>query len=239
MIAEKRFLMHYYIGARGDFLCNILCDKKYDVNGKFYSLPPPNNRVVKVHNLDNGIISTISTFPEKVKNYEDLFTIAEAHNLVKIKIIATTYEEKMDIAYFGWIKSLFYGIDRSRPYITIDKRDIENHTEEIRKNALYLVSTAFNSISQMQKEDAGFEDRYDLIVNFNDLFNMDSLKEIYEKVHNKPLPISYIPRIKSNLAIQNRLSESANYPYFKEILTKLEEIHGNHVAIDNLIQQLQ
>lgn len=238
MISEKRFLMHYYIGARGDFLCNILCDKKYDVNAKFYSLPPPNNRVVKVHNLDNGIISTISTFPEKVKNYEELFALADKHELVKIKIIATTYEERMDIAYFGWIKSLFYGIDRARPYITVDKRDIENHTEEIRKNALYLASTAFNSIPQLQAEDGGFEDRYDHIVHFKDLFNMDFLKEIYEKVHNKPLPISYIPRIKSNLAIQNRLSESENYKYFSEILERQEKIHNHHIAIDNLIQQL-
>ena len=189
MIPEKRFLMHYYIGARGDFLCNILCDKKYDVNGKFYSLPPPNNRVVKVHNLDTGISSTIDTFPEKVKNYEELFALADKHELVKIKIVATTYEEKMDIAYFGWIKSLFYGIDRARPYITIDKRDIENHTEEIRKNALYLASTAFNSIAQTQKEDSGFEDRYDLIVNFNDLFKINYMKEIYEKVQNKPMHI--------------------------------------------------
>jgi len=228
MIAEKRFLMHYYIGARGDFLCNILCDKKYDVNGKFYSLPPPNNRVVKVHNLDNGIISTISTFPEKVKNYEDLFKIADAHELVKIKIIATTHEEKMDIAYFGWIKSLFYGIDRSRPYITIDKRDIENHTEEIRKNALYLASTAFNSISQMQKEDAGFEDRYDLIVNFNDLFNMDSLKESAKNLSNNTGKVKLTKKIAAtqgvNQSIKNLNSISNTAP---SLLKEMKAIIDN------------
>ena len=236
---EKRFLMHYPIGARGDFLCNILCGNKSDLNGRFYSLPPPINRVVKVHSIDYGIVSTIDTFPENVKDYESLFALADEHKLVKIKIIATTHEEKMDIAYFGWIKSLFYGIDRARSYITIDKRDIENHTEEIRKNAMYLITTASYHIPQAQTEDNNFIDRYDHIVNFNDLFNLDSLKEIYEKVHNTALPMSYIPRIKANLAIQNRLSKSVNYKYFKEILERQEQLQGHQIAIDNLIQQLQ
>lgn len=239
MIEPKRFLMHYYIGARGDFLCNLLCDKKSDINGTFYSLPPPNGRIVKVHSIHNGAISTIDSFPEAITNYDDMFRLADEHDLIKIKIIATTDEERMDVAYFGWLKSLYYGIDRNRPYITVDKRDIENHTDEIRKNAIYLVTTALSSIPKTQKEDGGYEDKYDYIVKFDDLFNMDYLKDIYEQVNKKPLPLSYIPRIKANLAIQNRLSESGNYPYFKEILLKLQNIHEEHVAIDNLIQQLR
>lgn len=238
MIEPKRFLMHYYIGARGDFLCNLLCDKRSDINGTFYSLPPPNGRTVKVHSIKNGVISTIPSFPEAIKNYDDMFRIADEHKLIKIKIIATTDEERMDVAYFGWLKSLYYGIDRNRPYITVDKRDIENHTEEIRKNAIYLVTTALSSIPEIQQEDGGYEYKYDYIVKFGDLFNMDYLKYIYEQVNKKTLPLSYIPRIKANLAIQNRLSESANYPYFKEILLRQQKIHEEHVAIDNLIQQL-
>lgn len=239
MIPEKRFLMHYHIGARGDFLCNLLCERRQDINATFYSLPPPNNRVVKVHGINQGVISTIPSFPEDITNYEKLFEVADLHNLIKIKIVATTKEERMDVAYFGWIKSLFYGIDRSRPYITVDKRDIEKHTEEIRKNALYLASTAQVAIPKMQKEDGGFEDRYDYIVNFNDLFDIEFLKYIFEKVNKKPLPLVYIPRLKSNIAIQNRLSQSINYSYFKEILEHQEKIHEHYVTIDNLIQQLQ
>ena len=101
MIEPKRFLMHYYIGARGDFLCNLLCDKKSDINGTFYSLPPPNGRIVKVHSIHNGAISTIDSFPEAITNYDDMFRLADEHNLIKIKIIATTDEERMDVAYFG------------------------------------------------------------------------------------------------------------------------------------------
>ena len=237
MIEPKRFLMHYYIGARGDFLCNLLCDKKYDINATFYSLPPPTGRVVKVHSIKNGAISTIDSFPEEITNYDDMFRLADEHQLIKIKIIATTDEEKMDVAYFGWLKSLYYGIDRNRPYITVDKRDIENHAEEIKKNAIYL-TTALTSISKMQREDGGYEEKYDYIVKFDDLFKMDYLKDIYEQVNKKSLPLSYIPRIKANLAIQNRLSESVNYPYFKEIILRQQKIHEEHVAIDNLIQQL-
>jgi hypothetical protein len=237
MIEPKRFLMHYYIGARGDFLCNLLCDKKYDINGTFYSLPPPIGRVVKVHSIKNGAISTIDSFPEAISNYDDMFRLADEHQLIKIKIIATSIEEKMDVAYFGWLKSLYYGIDRNRPYITVDKRDIPNHAEEIKKNAIYL-TTALTSISKMQREDGGYEKKYDYIVKFDDLFKMDYLKDIYEQVNKKPLPLSYIPRIKANLAIQNRLSESVNYPYFKEIILRQQKIHEEHVAIDNLIQQL-
>jgi hypothetical protein len=237
MIEPKRFLMHYYIGARGDFLCNLLCDKKYDINATFYSLPPPTGRVVKVHSIKNGAISTIDSFPEEITNYDDMFRLADEHQLIKIKIIATTDEEKMDVAYFGWLKSLYYGIDRNRPYITVDKRDIENHAEEIKKNAIYL-TTALTSISKMQREDGGYEEKYDYIVKFDDLFKMDYLKDIYEQVNKKSLPLSYIPRIKANLAIQNRLSESVNYPYFKEIIFRQQKIHEEHVAIDNLIQQL-
>jgi len=238
MIEPKRFLMHYYIGARGDFLCNLLCDKKYDINATFYSLPPPTGRVVKVHSIKNGAISTIDSFPEEITNYDDMFRLADEHQLIKIKIIATTDEEKMDVAYFGWLKSLYYGIDRTRPYITVDKRDIENHAEEIKKNAIYL-TTALTSISKMQREDGGYEEKYNYIVKFDDLFKMDYLKDIYEQVNKKSLPLSYIPRIKANLAIQNRLSESVNYPYFKEILLRHQKIHEEHVAIDNLIQQLK
>ena len=229
--------MHYYIGARGDFLCNLLCDKKYDINGTFYSLPPPIGQVVKVHSIKNGAISTIDSFPEAISNYDDMFRLADEHQLIKIKIIATSIEEKMDVAYFGWLKSLYYGIDRNRPYITVDKRDIPNHAEEIKKNAIYL-TTALTSISKMQREDGGYEKKYDYIVKFDDLFKMDYLKDIYEQVNKKPLPLSYIPRIKANLAIQNRLSESVNYPYFKEIILRQQKIHEEHVAIDNLIQQL-
>jgi hypothetical protein len=166
-----------------------------------------------------------------------MFRLADEHQLIKIKIIATSIEEKMDVAYFGWLKSLYYGIDRNRPYITVDKRDIPNHAEEIKKNAIYL-TTALTSISKMQREDGGYEKKYDYIVKFDDLFKMDYLKDIYEQVNKKPLPLSYIPRIKANLAIQNRLSESVNYPYFKEIILRQQKIHEEHVAIDNLIQQL-
>ena len=240
MLNDKRFLMNYPVGARGDFLCTLLCDSKYGINGTFYSLPPPDKRVVKVHTIDiGGIISTIDTFPEQVKDFTELFELADKHQLIKIKIVANTIEEKLDIAYFGWIKSIFYGIDRNRPYITVDKRDIPNHAEELKKNAIYLVTTALNGITALQKEDSGYEDRYDYIINFNDLFNIDFLKEIFEKVNKKPLPMVYIPRIKANLAIQNRLSESENYKYFKEIILLHQKIHENYVKIDDLIQQIE
>ena len=81
MIEPKRFLMHYYIGARGDFLCNLLCNNKSDINGTFYSLPPPNGRIVKVHGIHNGAISTIDSFPEAITNYDDMFRLADEHNL--------------------------------------------------------------------------------------------------------------------------------------------------------------
>jgi hypothetical protein len=238
MTGKKRFLMHYPVGARGDFLCTLLCDDKYGINGTFYSLPPPDKRVVKVHNINNGVISTIDTFPEQVKDFTELFELADAHELIKIKIVAKTIEEKLDIAYFGWIKSIFYGIDRARPYITVDKRDIPNHQEELKKQAVYLITTALTGIDQTQKEDAGYEEKYDYIVNFNDLFNIEFLKEIFEKVNKKPLPLVYIPRLKANISIQNRLSESENYKYFKEMILCHQKIHENYVAIDNLIQQL-
>lgn len=239
MTGKKRFLMHYPVGARGDFLCTLLCDDKYGINGTFYSLPPPDKRVVKVHNINNGVISTIDTFPEQVKDFTELFELADAHELIKIKIVAKTIEEKLDIAYFGWIKSIFYGIDRARPYITVDKRDIPNHQEELKKQAVYLITTALTGIDQAQKEDAGYEEKYDYIVNFNDLFNIEFLKEIFEKVNNKPLPLVYIPRLKANISIQNRLSESENYKYFKEMILRHQQIHEHYCAIDNLIQQIQ
>jgi len=238
MIEPKRFLMRYCIGARGDFLCNLLCDRKSNINGTFYSLPPVNGRTVKVHSMKDGAVSTIDSFPEAITNYDDMFRLADEHNLIKIKIIATTEEERLDVAYFGWLKSLYYGIDRTRPHITVDKRDIENHTEEIRKSASYLVNTALYCTPKIQNEDRGYEDKYNYIVNFDDLFKMDYLNYIYEQVNKKPIPLSYIPRIKANLAIQNRLSESVNYPYFKEILLRHHNIHEEHLAISNLIQQL-
>ena len=58
-------------------------------------------------------------------------------------------------------------------------------------------------------------------------------------MHNTTLPMSYIPRIKANLSIQNRLSKSVNYDYFKEILERQEKIQNHQIAIENLIQQLQ
>jgi len=209
----NRFFINYPIGSRGDFLINILTDNA-NVNGSHWSLPPVADKTVKFHGLHN-VTSLIPTFPVKeFTSYDEVFDLVRQHELLKIKIVGNTFQEKLDIIYFGWAKSLFF----KQQYVSIkEKASKELHLAF--KNEFPLVFSKFitDYLPKIQDDDILYRDRYDYIVNFNDLFDIEYLKNIYKEINKKEINPNFIPRIQRNIDVQNRLSESVNYPLFYEM----------------------
>jgi hypothetical protein len=170
--------------------------------------------MVKFHGLSN-IHSLIDTFPNKVfTSYDEVFELADQHDLIKIKIVGYTFEEKLDIAYFGWAKSLFY----KQQFVSVEESEAESLKAGFKNEfSLLFCEMIHDYLPKIQDDDIEYRDRYDYIINFNDLFDIEYIKNLYKEITGNELNSRFIPRIQRNIDIQDRLSKSRNYRLFIEM----------------------
>lgn len=222
----NRFLFHYNMGARGDFLGAVLLNQFYLVNDTNYSIPPIANKIVKVHGIKN-IVPLIPEFSNKYETFDELFAKANELELIKIKIVAETFEEKLDVAYLGWVKSLSHGRKLGHLHLTLDEVKTEGFLDKLKLNVPWLLNAIDVDIPKVQDEDKDYLNEYDYIIKFDDLFNIDFLKEIYRKINNQPIPPFVIDSVKKNISIQDRPSKSQNFMTYASIYechTKIKEL---------------
>ena len=215
----NRFFVNYFIGARGDFLIKCLYDVEYDwpllkslkTNAK---ISPPIEYSVKIHGeIDREVITAIENFPKKFDSWKQLFDIVNFHKLIKIKIVATTLEEQIDLVWLAYSKVILNNnafIDNLAPI------DIPLPTIEIINEGLdWLVANAFIKVPLVQSLDSEFQHEYDYIIKFEDLFNAEYIRDLYKKINGRSMDYARFKAIEKNIAMQYRLSKSEFFPILK------------------------
>lgn len=212
----NRFFINYFIGARGDFLANCLYDVEYDwallrclqTNAK---ISPPIEYSVKIHGeIDRGVITAIENFPKEFDSWKELFDAVNSHNLIKIKIVANTTEEQVDLVWLAYSKVI---LNNAQLVENLTQDDIPTPTIDIINEGLdWLVANAFIKVPLIQSLDSEFQHEYDYIVNFKDLFDAEYIRELYKKINGRNMDNARFKAIQKNIAMQYRISKSEFYP---------------------------
>jgi hypothetical protein len=214
----NRFFVNYFIGARGDFLMRCLYDIEYDWhlihnltdNAK---ISPPVEYSAKIHGeIDSEIITAIENFPKLFYSWKELFDAVNSYNLIKIKIVANTIEEQIDLAWLAYSKVI---LNNTR--VNMTPAEIPLPTTEIINEGLdWLIANAFTKIPLVQSLDSEFQHEYDYIVKFDDLFNAEYIRDLYKKINGRNMDYARFKAIKKNIAMQYRFSKSEFYPILKQ-----------------------
>lgn len=214
----NRFFINYFIGGRGDFLIKCLYDVNYDwsllhslkTNAK---ISPPIEYSVKIHGeIDREVITGIDNFPKKFNSWRELFDTVNAYNLIKIKIVANTPEEQLDMVWLAYSKVTLNNTEHienmTLAEIPIPTIDIINEGKE------WLTKNAFIKVPLIQSLDKEVEHEYDHIINFKDLFDAEYIRDLYKKINGRSMDYARFRAIEKNIAMQYRLSKSEFYQYF-------------------------
>jgi hypothetical protein len=127
--------------------------------------------------------------------------------------------------------------------VTLDEVKTSDFTDKLKLQIPWIMPTIHKDIDIIQDEDKDYINEYDYIVSFNDLFDIEFLKDLYLKIHQEPMPFFVIDNVVQNIEIQDRPSKSKNYAIFKEIFQeylKIQEyshIHNVRVIWPYLNQQ--
>ena len=213
----KSFFTNYFIGARGDFLSNCLYDSvpnQYrNINALLntYAKVPPLDLSVKMHGtLKAEVITKIHNFPKKFNSWRELFDTVNEHNLVKIKILANTLEEKFDITWMAVKKVMTY--DREHvPSITPEELQLPILSKDLDEALNWMFNLVKVGILFTQEQDREFIEEYNYIVNFNDLFDASYIASLFEQVNGKKISSRRYDSIVKNISMQERLSTTEYY----------------------------
>lgn len=215
----NRFFINYCSGARGDFLTQCLYDVEYDWNLLHLlktqaKLPAPISYCVKIHSkFDEYIITSIENFPKEFNSWKELFETVNDYKLIKLKIVAESFEERLDVVWFAHSKVILNDlghISKLSPNEVLNP-DI-NLIKKLRDD---LVISTINNIPTEQNRDKEFLHEYDYIIKFEDLFNAEYIKDLYKKINGRSMDYARFKAIEKNIAVQYRLSKSEFYPMLK------------------------
>jgi len=214
----NQFFINFCSGARGDFLTRCLYDVEYDwtllrllsLNAK---IPTPMEYCVKIHGDIEKVITSIDNFPKKFDSWQELFKSVNDYKLVKLKIVAETFEERLDTVWFSHSKVILN--DRgSIPLLPPDEVPNPN-AELINQLGNILVMATKDVIPSVQDLDKEFQHEYDYIIKFEDLFNAEYIKDLYKKINGRDMDYARFKAIEKNIAMQYRLSKSEFFPTLK------------------------
>jgi hypothetical protein len=215
----NRFFINYCSGARGDFLTQCLYDVEYDWNllqslKTQAKLPCPVEYCVKIHNkIEENVVTNIENFPKKFNSWQQLFDTVNEYKLIKLKIVAETFEERLDVLWFSYSKVTLNSLGNSCELTP--NEILSPDINLIKKLRDHLVMGTHNNIPIDQDLDKEFQHEYDYIIKFEDLFNAEYIKDLYEKINSRTMDYARFKAIEKNIAMQYRLSKSEFYPMLK------------------------
>lgn len=215
----NRFFINYCSGARGDFLTNCLRDLEYDwtlikILENNAKLPTPISYCVKIHsNINESVVTSIEDFPKDFSSWQELFDSVNDYNLVKLKIVAESFEERLDVVWFFYSKVILNELEHISKLSTDEI--INPDTDLIKKLRDNLVIHTIDRLPVDQDLDKEFQHEYDYIIRFEDLFNAEYIRELYKKINGRSMDYARFKAIKKNIAMQYRLSKSEFFPILK------------------------
>jgi hypothetical protein len=177
-------------------------------------VPAPIEYSVKIHgNFDTDIITAIEDFPKKAKSLAELFDTVNRYQLVKIKIVAESFEERIDVLWFALSKTVLNDAVLV-PHLTIEEIPIPTQ-DILYANNDYMLHGVNVHIPRVQNMDKEFQHEYDYIVQFEDLFDIKYIKDLYKKINGRSMDYARVKAIEKNIAMQYRLSKSEFFSILK------------------------
>jgi len=212
------FFVNYHIGGRGDFLTHCLRDVETDPSlsrdlNTYAKLPPSTGYNVKIHGSFNGVVTQLENFNNNFNSWTELFNEVNKHKLVKIKIVATTLEEQIDLLWLAHSKVVANNTEHT-PVLTMEEVGVPD-SRTIHEILDKLATSALKELPNSQNLDNDYLHEYDYIINFEDLFDIDYIKNLYKQIHGKDMGYARHKAIKKNIAMQFRLSKSEFYNIVK------------------------
>ena len=122
--------------------------------------------------------------------------------------------------------------------VTIDefkKFIMENRLEFINElktsGVANMCTNIYDILGSIQNEDILYRDRYDYIVTFDELFDVNFIKNLYQQINQIEMPNYYVEKVKYNIDIQDRLTKSNNYQAFVEL-------YQNFLRVQQLVSEI-
>lgn len=207
------WLIKYCPGARGDFLGNVLCSDIVALN-TYYKLPFQPKDTIKIHTLQSGIFNApaLDKYFKNIDSYDKLFEVCQVRNIKTIRITNNSVEEKLDACYLHYAKN-----NSTESPNTIRFEDAKPHDDVVAKffmdtsplTRLHGISTVFN-------DDINYLARYDDVVEFKDLFDVEFVADFYHKQHGSRPSAALVEAIRFNIENNTRLTETSFWALNKD-----------------------
>jgi len=215
----NQFFINYYIGARGDFLIkclhgDVFDDSLFKTLSIFSKIPTTLDYSIKIHGDINPAITEIQNFSKKNNSWEELFDNVNKHQLIKIKILAESFEERIDVMWLALAKIVLNNTEHV-PHLTSEEVPIPT-LDILNSNNMYMLDGVNVHLPNAQNMDKKFQHEYDYIIKFEDLFNAEYIRDLYKKINGKDMHYLRFKAIEKNIAMQYRISKSEFYPILKQ-----------------------
>ena len=194
-IRYGNLLIYYDMGNRGNFLATILTDSATEV--KFNHVDLKNvatNGYEKIHSLYQSIRHhteyetcpfTIFGQPDPITSFDDIFRIANKLNATTIRILPRDIDDVINSAHLALLKN--------RGQYTFDE-------------LLGFCEFAIENLN----EDLDYRHKFDYVVYFSELFDIDRIKNIYRDLRNKDIDELVVDSIVKNYQLQPILTKQEN-----------------------------
>lgn len=171
MIPQKKALFVFPVGGRGDFLSSILYG----------------NKLKQSFDLDEVLFPADNTsFLMKTHGwtnceYSGVPITPETLNQItatKWLIVAPSFQEEIDVAYLNWHK----------------KFKVEN--EPI---SLQQLSSLIHLTRRFNEQVNDYKNQFDYVINFKDIFEIEFIEQLYQKINDQKLNDKELYHIKYNI----------------------------------------
>lgn len=194
-------LVNYVNGARGAFLANIMTNQFDVIRTGGYEVMPRYDLVSAMHNLAFQHNTPHGTL---FKSYDEMFDVCEKMDIKTFRIVSNTIEERLNITHFDIQKNAIIG---KRGESLETKLKNKNRTlDDFSKNYKEVISLWMPHTINFDLEDYNYLHRYDYIVEFKDLFDVDKINELYKSKYNTDLTKEQREILQNNIDLQDLIA---------------------------------
>ena len=205
----NELFLYYFMGCRGNFLATILIDSVTEVKFSNMDLKGvADDGYYKMHRLHGSLDHCKRVnephilFGHRVETYDDLFNAIKLSNKVAIRLLPYDADDLINSAHLALIK---------------------NHTPNYRPDELEgFCKHSYDSMF----EDLEHRGRFDCVVYFRDLFNIDSIRQLYSQITGNTLDPKFEQYIIHNYSLQPQLTKQSNLS--QELQDTIARIRSNY-----------
>lgn len=194
-------LVNYVNGARGAFLANIMTNQFDVIRTGGYEVMPRYDLVSAMHNLAFQHNTPHGTL---FKSYDEMFDVCEKMDIKTFRIVSNTIEERLNITHFDIQKNAIIG--KRGESLETNLKNTNRTLDDFSKNYKEVISLWMPHTINFDLEDYNYLHRYDYIVEFKDLFDVDKINELYKSKYNTDLTKEQREILQNNIDLQDLIA---------------------------------